>query len=451
MWNKLVVNGYYIAGHILLVMFLLAVAMPLYFVGLNDEYFILYFTVICAVVFPVLDYYYSFVERFVFDQAENVISPEKIDFVLEAQTPGDIINNGFEQILNTFSIRSGKIIIYNRRSDGYTIYEQNGLKKRIVKDAPIERNNPLLKCFTGHDRIIYRKKLNSAVEFEKKISEEMKRLNAETAVPVFYFESFIGILLLGERSLKFSADEVDLLNSFASKISIVFTNSFLWEESLSKGDIKREYDLGLKVQKNFIPSAHGQCANIEYFFHSRKSNGTKYYYDIFDNDGDIRITLFSPLDAATGAFVFSPLLIPLVQSYVRFGYAPAETVARARNILSKKGLINSAVPLFHGSLRDDFSWHRMMFSAPLCYKAENAVFASDNGKDGSVKIEKGDIYLLFDENFMKLAPVYYEDILLILQNSRGKSLPEIGSMINAKMKNESEPILDFICILRAVY
>ncbi|MGL4369428.1 MAG: hypothetical protein ACRCUT_07135, partial [Spirochaetota bacterium] len=103
MWNKLLFRSYFLAGHILFVIIIITIALPLYNIALNDEYFILYFTLICIAFFPVLDYCYSFVERLIYDQTEKIISPEKIDSVLQAQNPGDMINAGFVQILNTFS------------------------------------------------------------------------------------------------------------------------------------------------------------------------------------------------------------------------------------------------------------------------------------------------------------------------------------------------------------
>ena len=116
-----------------------SVAIPLFFIGFNNEYFILYLTLVCIVMLPVLDYYYSFIRRIGNIQSDKIMSLEKIDLVLAAQTTSQLVNAGIEQILSAFCVRSGKLIIYNKNSDSYDIYEQNGIKKKVIHNAPIDR------------------------------------------------------------------------------------------------------------------------------------------------------------------------------------------------------------------------------------------------------------------------------------------------------------------------
>jgi len=449
MFNKVTAGIYAALGHLFFALIILSMAMPLFFVGLNDEYFVLYLSLIIVITFPVLDYFYVFLERVVLIQPDKIISPEKIDLVLESQTPSRLVNDGFEQILSAFSVRSGKIIIYNKGSDSYDIYEQNGIKKRVVQNALIDRDNPLFRNFIHQNAIVYRKRLNPEIGYEKKVIEEMTRLGGEIAIPIFYYERFLGVLVLGERRMRYSADDISLLSTFASKIGILFVNSFLWKESLSKSDIKREYEMGLKVQRSFNSPCNTRIGNVEYSVYVKEGEETRYFHCIFSTENGIHISAYEQTGSYQGAFVFSPILIPVSQTYARMGYSPGDVVEKTEWVIAEKTLVEGSFPIIHIAIDQSFKWSRKGFPSVFRYDAEQeeATFLNDTESDAGVPCMGGMVFIVFDESFVKTMGHHYEAIVSILESYAGAPLSAIRTLLSEKIiEHGGNP--DFFLMLR---
>lgn len=449
MQSKLLIRMYYLSGHLLFALLIGAICIPLYYTGLDGGYFIMYMTFVCLASFPLLNYYYSFIDRRSRVHADKIISPERIKLVLEAETTSRLLDAGFDQILAAFSVRSGKIIIYNPDSDSYVIYEQNGARKKTIRDVQFDRDSPLIRHFSSQNAVVYRKRLSPENDGEKKLYDEMLRLGGEMAVPIFYYERFIGVLLLGERRIRYSLDEIALLCSFASKIGILFLNSYLWRASLAKGDVKREYEMGFKVQHSFNSSPSGKVGELEYAVVLKPGMEPFFFYSFYPADRRSCVCIYRQNSTQQGALVFYPLLIPLTQTYSRFGYSPAETVAHAVRLIDDKKLLEGSFPMIHLSANGEVSWFRSGFSAPLLFDpaSSDTCFVRDEGGEGETSCPKGSFLLIFDTPYMKKIGMHYEEILFVLKTNQDAPVRTIAAMISEKLADSGE-VPDFFCVLR---
>jgi hypothetical protein len=369
--------------------------------------------------------------------------------VLEAQTTSSLLDAGFGQILASFSVKSGKIIIYNPDADSYDIYVQSGLKRKMIRNAQIDRDSPLIRRFHENNAIIYRKRLSLELEQDRKLNDELIRLGGEIAVAIFYYNRFLGVLILGDRMMRYSADEIALLSSFASKIGILFLNSFLWKESLAKGDIKREYEMGLKVQRSFNSEHFGKVGRLEYAMVLKDGMEPFFFHSVYQADGKSCVSVYRQNGAQPGALVFSPLLIPLTQTFARFGYSPSETVGRTNRVVSAKKLLEGTFPVMQMVFDSGLRWKRDGFSSPLLFDplSPDTRFVQDRDGTGETEFKPGSIVLFFDASFMRTIGTHYEEILFILKTNHAEPIKEIVSLLTEKL-SASYTSPDFFCVLR---
>ncbi|MGL4370554.1 MAG: hypothetical protein ACRCUT_12905, partial [Spirochaetota bacterium] len=184
-----------------------------------------------------------------------------------------------------------------------------------------------------------------------------------------------------------------------------------------------------------------------------KAETTRYYYDIYNHHGDIRVTAFCTSDNSPGSFVFYPLIIPLMQSCVRNGHAVASAVDHAMATIIDKSLIEADIDIIHLSCRNPMQWKRTGFS-PLCIADpgnENLFFAEDDGGTGIFTAEKGNLVIIFDTVFYRSIGRHYDDILCVLRECEGKSLADTGKTIKSTFHSLGSDLPAFMCLLRVSY
>jgi HD-GYP domain-containing protein (c-di-GMP phosphodiesterase class II) len=114
-------------------------------------------------------------------------------------------------------------------------FKQAEYASKVVGDSLIlSRINTLLKNranFTGNEDL---EKLLLAIKFQ------MKSFDAVVAVPCYYQDNLLGVLLLGEKAAKkaFKREEIDFFLALANDVAMALQNAFLFE------------DLKLEIERN---------------------------------------------------------------------------------------------------------------------------------------------------------------------------------------------------------
>ena len=143
-------------------------------------------------------------------------------------------------------------------------------------------------------------------------------------------------------------------------------------------------------RNGFNAEPSGLVGNLEYTILVKATKQAQFYYSAYPSRGEACITAYCQTSSQPGAFVFSPLLIPLMQTFSRFGYHPSETIERTMRIVSEKTLIEGNFPILQISSGKMIRWARKGFSSPLVFDPSTDVprFFRDNAGQGGAILQK---------------------------------------------------------------
>jgi|GEM_PF-3177898 len=431
--RKFLQSVYLFSGHIAFIGIVTLLLIPVYYLGFTNSYFMLFGCVIVIVSLPILNLLYGLINRYLIDEMKMFISPEKIDDVFQAQSVEALINTVFERMLSLLSSRSGRIIIHNINGNSFDMYEQTRMRKKVTKNVSVSFSDPLMRALAENDEVIVKRRLNPKRGYDARIYEECVRYGAEIASPIYYHDQFMGAFMLGGRSSRYSVQETEIVHSFASKIGMLFMNSFFWRESLMKKDIEREYELGRKVQENFYPPMRGIMGGYEYALSFHKAHGTfRQYCDLYTEYGYLSLSLFVNEDPTPGSFVFLPSVIPLIHVYFRRNLDPSESVVKVMSTVVERGITDE--PLRLANFRfcgKDIQWARTGYGLPMLFNlaTEDAYFANDDGYAGEFTMHRGLLFIVFDEEISNSINTHYETIVKELKLHKLESLQSIADNI----------------------
>jgi len=330
---------YPLFGHMVFTSGIFLMVFSIHLMGVTGLYFILFASLLVLTGLPLLNIFYSRDDLFRRDQETVYISPEKIDLIFRAETLDQLVSETFEKMLSLFSVSRGIIVIFNIHTQNYEVYRRSKGSGGVVTDSGITRDSSLLKYFSQNRKTVIRKQLDPRQGYDSRIINELETFGAEVAAPIIYGEQILGMLLLAGRAEKFSARDLEIIRSFASKIGIVYMNGFLWKEIVRKKDIEKEFDLGRKMQNNFNPPESGILGGYEFHISLHRGHGTfRQYCDFYSEYGDLAVTLFANDDMTPGSFVFLPSIIPLTQFYFRTGSSPTEVIRKVTDVISRRGI-----------------------------------------------------------------------------------------------------------------
>lgn len=360
----------FLLGHLIFIIVLLAFIIPLYFVGLKDEHFLLFVIVISLVLLPLLDHFYYRVKTI--DGSNNLtdIDLETIDSILGMKSLDDFLEDRFNNILEMLSVRNGMLIFYNREKENYKIYQHFGDDKKIYYDTIIDNSSILLKIINSADDIIVKRKLNLNLNFEKKIYDELSKLNAEIIIPMYYQNIFMGIMVFGDRKLKFKNDEVQALKILASKIAILSINSYFLNENLKKKELEKEHELGKKVQMKFLPNTELKYKNIKVLLYFKSSYlvGEK-IYDVFQHNDEVRVTAYGVSNIENNPIILLPAVKALLQAYTRLGFEVQKSVSHMKSTVRDRGIIDEDLDIVHISVKTngEAKYYSKNYPAPYIF------------------------------------------------------------------------------------
>lgn len=297
-------------------------------------------------IFPLYTYY---IERFykkIIPLKYEDLYIQTVDMFLSLQSFDDIIKVIFDKVLQYIGVKSGLLIFYSHDTDDYTIYYQKQQKQKIIRKAHIDKNNIIFKVIQSGDDVLIKSKMDPSLHFQRSIMFEMEKLGGEIIIPIYYHDIFLGLMIIGEMKRRISKRDILMLKALASKIATVTVNGFFMHELIKSKEIEKEYELGHKVLKQFMPPDEGVIQKTHYVMIKDHDSEVACYFNIYNPDSWTSYIALCPLK---GNISLLSLLIPaisvLVQSYSRQGFLPDRIIKKINEVLKEKELIEENLPI----------------------------------------------------------------------------------------------------------
>lgn len=406
--NRIYKNLNIVSANIFFIAILVFCVFSLYYLGLQKEYLIMSICTICVVLFPILDLYIEIIER----KSHNTVHPEDyintIDELLNTDTFEDFISNRFYRILELVSADHGILAIYDQVMDEFKIFQhQIGTDKFPINSRfKLLKSNILCEVTKSRDDILIKEKLNTDINLNKKIYDEMTKFNADVIIPIFYLDIFMGLLFLGENKSKIDTDLIFSLKIFATKIASISINSFFWQEMAKKNELEKEKHLGIKVQKSFLPSRHKIFKTIEtsVYYSTQKAVSNK-FYDIYEDRDHLNVTAYGSKSPESDSLIFMPSIKAMLETLSRLNYSPEMSVEKMNKMKILKAVFDDDFNIMHSFIftNGQINFFKIGFPDPFIYNKSNIYQI----KSSSFEIDTHETLILCNNN---IEPVIHDNI-----------------------------------------
>lgn len=396
--------------NILFTGFLILLTHIIFSSGISGDFILLLMLLFLISFIPILNYFQDFLSSAIRPISYTDLYIQTVDSILNVESFDEMLKSTFDQILRLMKASSGSLIFYYQERDEFDIYHQKNKKKKIIRGAEINRNSILLKSIKCPDDIIIRSRLNSEDSIEKEIMDELDRFGGEIVIPIYYQDKFYGVIVIGDKR-RLSERESRLLMIFASRIAILYVNSFYFKEILKRKEIEKEYELTSKIQKQFLPPPLFNAGNISIrTYHETASSLTNEFYDIFVNkpDNDIRISAYRVHGDVKETSIFMPGIQAMLHSLAKLGYSPMKTLSKLKVLVKERDIIMGDLIILHSSVRQDgeFICCYTDYPAPFIYRKDTGCLSVLQKKDDEEgienKLENGDIIIIACRAFFNI-------------------------------------------------
>ncbi|GAB4219029.1 MAG: hypothetical protein Kow00102_01080 [Spirochaetota bacterium] len=341
-FSQLIIQGI----NIVFLSLLLLLGWMLHTVKIEGNLLVIFIVFSIVTIFPLYTYY---IERFY----KNIIPLkyedlyiQTVDMFLSLQSFDDIIKVIFDKVLQYIGVKSGLLIFYSHASDDYTIYYQKQQKQKVIRKAHIDKNNIIFKIIQSGDDILIKSKMDPSLHFQRSIMFEMEKLGGEIIIPIYYHDIFLGLMIIGEMKRRISRRDILMLKALASKIATVTVNSFFMHELIKNKEIEKEYELGHKVLKQFLPPDKGIIHKTQYMMIQNPDSTITCYFNIYNPDPMTSYIALCPLQANISLLsLLIPAISVLMQSYSRLGFLPDHIIKKINGVLKEKELIEENLPM----------------------------------------------------------------------------------------------------------
>ncbi len=423
---------------------LLGTAVLLYQLGLGDLRIFVFFILLLTALLPVFNFLHDLIDSRVSPVHYEDLFAKTVDAVLNMRSFDEILKETFDRILDFMKISSGILLFYYPDRDEYNIFYQKNHRRKMVRSARIENDNILFSVLKGPDDIIIKNKLTQRDNYERSVIHEMDKLHGEIMVPIFFRQTFLGVIVMGPRKRKVSQRELSLLKIFASKIAILSINNFFFNELLKKKELEKEYEIASKIHDRFMPDPDMTVGKVAIRIHHRtRSLLTREFYDAFANHSDpddVRIVAYRLHGDITGTSIYMPGIQGLLQSYSRLGFSPEKTVLKLLENMKEREILDEEMAVIVGSLnqKGSFTMSNHGYPPPFIFRRAQGSLGKIPKRlrfdETKARIEEGDLLIICCETFHaalsrdteKYAGVIVENSSLPLSRLRGaliKSLP----------------------------
>lgn len=399
--------------------------------GLSGPYLVLFFMVLGVSLLPLFSFFHNTIDSIISPIDYHELFAQTVDSILRIESFDAVLTATFDRILRLINVKSGMLIFFYHDRDEFNIFYQKGRRRRVIKGARIEENNVLFTALRGPDDIIVKHRLDPKVNHQREIVDELERLGGEVAIPIFYRDMFLGLILVGDRMRRFSPGEIRLLRIFASRIATLSTSGFFFGQLVEKMRLEKEFELASKVQNRFLPDADLDADAVRVRVHHRTASLlVREFYDVFaGDDGAVRISAYRVEENISGTSIYLPWIQASIHSLSRLGYPPSRIIARVKRIIADKGLMDEPVSIIHAVLRQNGSCAFAVdgYQTPLVYRAASRTLApaerSARSAQSSLRLAPGDALLVACRDIRALinaAPARYAEIIAANAPSAGR-------------------------------
>lgn len=231
--------------------------------------------------------------------------------------------------------------IFQQADEGFIMLRDEDKKKLIVKATKTRSKN-----VDGDDQVhvsmtIVRKAMetsegilsaNALDDSRFRASESLAALRIRSMIcaPLISRETGpIGIIQIttNNATAQFRLDDLDLLISVASQVSLSIENSTLYQQALNQRDLERDLEFATQVQLGFLPNSRPKIPGYEFFdyYEPAQRVGGDYFDYIPLPNGRLAVTV---ADVA-GKGVPAALLMARLYSSVRYHLLSQTDVAAA--------------------------------------------------------------------------------------------------------------------------
>lgn len=438
---------------------LLSIAIYFIKIGLNDEYYSIFFILFIASLLPLLYHINNTIKSFIRPNQYGMLFIQTVDSILNIELFNNMLKSTFDDILKQIKTNAGLLIFYYQDNNEFRIFHQRNKKRKYIQDSKIENDNILFKVINTPKDILIKEKLNPSKYIEKQIIDELERLYGEIVIPIYYQNIFLGIIIIGEkkRDKNFTASEIRLLKTLASSIAILSVNSLFFKDILRKKEFEKEYDLATKVQKKFLPDADLKYGKIEVtVYHNTPSQMYREFYDIVQNDNanyKLRISAYKIQSDIKGISIFMPGIQAVLQTLASLSFSPSQCVSRLQHQIKVKNLIDEDMVIFQSTITQNgtFTFYNTGYPSPIIYKKSLKSLYSLNeqksNKKEDLNLEPGDILIISCESFFRLINTNISQYFDIINNHSNEPLNKMKSiLVNnlTKILDENDKLLILI-------
>ena len=431
------------------VMLLTGMAVFLFTISGGGIYIFVFFFFLILSLLSILNYLHDVIDSRISPVHYNDLYSQTVESILTMESFNEMLKIQFDSILNLISVKSGLLIFYYPDREEFNIFYQKDRKKRVIRNANVEINNILLRSFASSEDVIVRSKLNPYSYEAASLIREIDRLNGEVILPIYFHDTFLGLIVIGRRKRRLSGKEIRLLKIFASKIAILSINSFYFNEILKKKELEKEFELASRIHRRFMPDPDLQIGRLQIRVHHQTTSlMTREFYDVFINDAredDVRISAYRIQGNIAGISIYMPGIQALLQSYSRLGMSPSRVIRKVSDFIRERNLLDEKITLFHSSFEQSgiFEYCNSGYPDPFLYRSASQSLEilkqTRKGAASKVRLEEGDTLLVSCEPYHGVIRQNGEKFTEFLQSSARLPLAKIRPQLLKMLAPELDP------------
>lgn len=233
-----------------------------------------------------------------------------------------------EQVLD--KTLDGLFRIFQQADEGFIMLRDEDKKKLVVKATKTRNKDRDADDQVHVSMTIVRKVLETSEGILSANALEDSRFRASESLSSLRIRSMIcaplvsrelgplGVIQITTNNVgaQFRTEDLDLLISVASQVSLTVENSFLYHQAIQQRDLERDLEFATQVQLGFLPNTRPKLPGFEFFdyYEPAQRVGGDYFDYITLPDGRVAIAL---ADVA-GKGVPAALLMARLYSSVRY-------------------------------------------------------------------------------------------------------------------------------------
>ena len=447
MRSKILNTAAVIGINILFCLFLTISILYLVASGMTGAYGILIILLLMISLLPILNNLQRLItaKLIVADSDDPFI--QDVDSIINIENFDEMLKETFDRILSLMNARVGRLFFYNHRKSEFELFYQKSRKRELTNEIEIQSKSVLMEGINGPNDILIKGWLDPLNIRDNHLIEELKRLESEIVIPIYYQKTLMGLILIGEKK-RFTEKEIRILRIFASKIAINVQNSFYFSNILTKKELEKEYELTYKLQKQFMPYTNLRSGRLNFqIYHRAASSVTREFYDVFPVDPEseeIRVSAYRIHGDIKETSILMPGVKALLQCFARLGYSPRESISVLAKIGTEKDVLLGDFSILHSLIRQDGTmvFCNTGYPSPFLYTKNSSEFLAVLGDGTGVRelklsLGSGDILIIASKRLYKFISGSMDEFRGILDKNCSLSLDDIKMILVNKLADKA--------------